>query len=82
MLEKGMVVKSAAGHDSGRFYLVVEAGAGYAYIADGKVRRLEKPKRKNERHLRPTKLRLATQEWTNRSLREQLRQFNETLLAD
>ncbi len=33
-----------------RFFVVVVEGA-FAYIADGRVRRIEKPKRKKEKHL-------------------------------
>ena len=54
-LMPGMVVRSVAGHDQDRFYVIVKTEAGYAYIADGKRRRLEAPKRKNPRHLRPTR---------------------------
>ncbi len=52
--EIGRVVFSAAGHDSGRFYAVVHWERGRAYIADGKARKLCKPKAKNPLHLRPT----------------------------
>ncbi len=43
----GRVVFSAAGHDSGRFYAVVHWEHGRAYIADGKSRKLARPKAKN-----------------------------------
>lgn len=42
---------SKAGHDKGEiFYIVCEAG-GYIYLADGKGRTLDKPKKKNLRHI-------------------------------
>lgn len=47
------VVVSLKGHDKGRLFAVIGfAGEGYALIADGKVRRLEKPKKKKLKHLR------------------------------
>ena len=58
MIETGTVVKSIAGHDKNRFYCIVAAGPGGVFIADGKSRPLEKPKRKNEKHLRPTNAKL------------------------
>lgn len=48
----GQLVESRSGRDSGRVYLVVEVpGEGYVKVADGMVRRLENPKKKNLRHL-------------------------------
>ena len=56
MLEKGQVVRSAAGHDKDSCYVVVRVEPdGFCAIADGKRRKLERPKRKNPRHLRPTR---------------------------
>ena len=40
-IEKGMIVKSIAGHDKNRFYVVVKIKDNRAYIADGKKRVLE-----------------------------------------
>ena len=55
MLKPGQIVKSIAGHDKGSFYMVVEAiNGGYVTIANGKARKLIKPKRKNPLHVRPT----------------------------
>ena len=55
MFQCGEVVFSAAGHDKERFYAVVEVGEdGCPLIADGKRRKLQSPKRKNPKHLRPT----------------------------
>ncbi len=66
-LERGTVVKSKAGHDAGSFYVVLkaehDAGSFYVvlkaesdfvWIADGRRRKSEKPKRKNIRHIAKT----------------------------
>ena len=59
MFQSGEVVFSAAGHDKERFYAVVGVGEdGCPLIADGKRRKLQSPKRKNPKHLRPTGKRL------------------------
>ena len=56
MLKRGQVVRSAAGHDKDSCYVVVRVEPdGFCAIADGKRRKLERPKRKNPRHLRPTR---------------------------
>ncbi len=51
----GMIVKSVAGHDKNKFYLVVNLKEKRAYIADGKKRLLGAPKAKNLIHLKVTK---------------------------
>ena len=45
------IVKSLAGHDKGRLYIVLESKNEYAILADGKIRQLLNPKRKKLKHL-------------------------------
>ena len=51
-IEKSDVVCSSAGRDKGGYFFVLETDEVYAVIADGKGRRLERPKRKKLKHLR------------------------------
>ena len=51
----GQVVYSKCGRDKGCAFIVISSEVGYVYIADGKTRRLEKPKRKKVKHIQPTK---------------------------
>jgi ribosomal protein L14E/L6E/L27E len=75
---EGTVVRSAAGHDKNRFYVIVKSEAGYVWIADGKERKLEKPKRKNPRHVAFTNTVLELAEVTsNKKLRTMLEPFYE-----
>ena len=46
------VVRSCAGRDSGQLFFVVELDESYVYLADGKGRRVEKPKRKKPQRQR------------------------------
>lgn len=46
------IVVSLNGRDAGNKFFVVDMEDGYAGIADGKGRRIEKPKRKKIKHLR------------------------------
>ena len=43
---------SLAGHDKGVIYAVVSEGNGMVHLADGRIRTLEKPKKKNQKHIR------------------------------
>lgn len=51
----GQVVYSKCGRDKGGVFIVVSVEDEYVYLADGKLRRLEKPKRKKLKHIQPTK---------------------------
>ena len=44
------VVVSTAGRDAGSLFYVLEADETYLLLADGKGRRIEKPKRKKRKH--------------------------------
>ena len=46
------IVRATAGRDSGALFFVTGVEDGYVYLADGKGRKLEKPKRKKLRHVR------------------------------
>ena len=64
----GSVVLANAGRDKGRYFVAVAASGGFVYIADGKERKLEKPKRKNIKHISPAGVNISTDELTNRKL--------------
>lgn len=75
----GQVVLSKAGKDSGSFYVILREEDDFAYIADGRLRKVEKPKLKRKKHLAPTKTVLEAKDCeTNSSLRAALSKFNET----
>jgi ribosomal protein L14E/L6E/L27E len=69
----GCVVRSIAGHDRDSLYVVVEALGPRVTIANGKARKLGKPKAKNTLHVWPTKFVLDMQSvTTDKKLRETL----------
>lgn len=51
-IQKADIVRSAAGRDAGRLFFVLSAEGEFAIIANGRERRIEKPKRKKLKHLR------------------------------
>ena len=48
---KSDVVVSLAGRDKGQLFFVVDADPDFVYVADGKGRKLEHPKRKKRKHI-------------------------------
>jgi hypothetical protein len=46
------VVVSDAGHDKGRVYLVTDVKGRFAYLADGRTRSADDPKKKRVTHIR------------------------------
>ena len=73
---RGTVVCSNMGRDKGYFLVVISSDSISALVCDGKERRLEKPKKKNLKHLSSTETVLSEEQMmTNKSLRHALREF-------
>ena len=49
--DKSSLIVSKAGRDKGQLFYVIDTDEQYVYLADGKSRRLEKPKRKKRKHV-------------------------------
>lgn len=73
------VVKSVAGHDSGKLYCVISQKDGFAHIVNGKTRKLDNPKRKKEKHLEPMNIEFTeeTENLTDKKIRRLLREIAE-----
>ncbi len=78
-IQGGSIVYSKAGHDRGGMFLVLRTDGEYAFLADGKVRKLDKPKKKKQKHLQKTNLRIALDEsvQTDAGIRKALAQLRE-----
>lgn len=48
----GGYVESVAGHDSGKYYVILQLDDEYVYLVDGKIRTLDRPKKKKKMHVR------------------------------
>ena len=58
-IEEGRVVRSLQGRDCGRCFVVLSCEAdGYVRYADGLTRKLDHPKKKKVKHIRPKPLRM------------------------
>ena len=77
MIPVGTIVKAKAGRDKEGFFVVVKNEEGWVYIADGRRRKVENPKKKNPIHLTVTNTVLSHSMDTNRNIRKALRYFRE-----
>lgn len=49
--ETGMLARSKCGHDAGNVYVIICVDQSYVYLVDGRIRTLEKPKKKKKKHV-------------------------------
>ncbi len=49
----GQFVFSKAGHDKGTLYVIVAEEGDFVYVAEGRLKTLEHPKRKRRLHIQP-----------------------------
>lgn len=50
----GQVVRSKCGRDVGKYFVVVGKENDFVFLADGDIRRVEAPKKKNIKHIQTT----------------------------
>ena len=50
-VKAGSAVRSIAGRDKGGLFIVLAVDAGYAYLADGDLRKTDSPKKKKLKHI-------------------------------
>lgn len=55
----GFFAYSLAGHDKDKMYMVIKEEKDYVWLADGNVRTLENPKKKNKKHIQIVKNQIA-----------------------
>lgn len=78
----GQVVKSKAGRDKDRFFIVLEVNdESYLSLVDGDLRKLSKPKRKKVKHIMVTKTVIPIDKssihWNDSYIRKHLEPFKE-----
>ncbi|WP_313134934.1 KOW domain-containing RNA-binding protein [Anaerocolumna sp.] len=49
--EVGEIVISKAGHDKGEHFVIVKSDSEYVYLVDGVFRTVDRPKKKNKKHV-------------------------------
>ncbi len=82
----GAVALSLSGRDAGIYCIVTECVGEYAYIADGRTRRVQKPKKKKLKHLRLTDFSVPDEvlkdgktDMTNREIRIFISEFHKAV---
>lgn len=73
-IERGSLVYSIAGRDKGSLFLVIKRDGDFIYLADGKLRRIENPKKKKLKHVNKTNtlLELDFENISNSDIRKNL----------
>ncbi len=72
----GRIVRSLAGRDKGKFLVVVKADGDFLYLADGKERRLDSPKKKRIKHTAFTNTVIDTEALTDKKLRSVIAEYS------
>ncbi len=81
---EGSIVRSIAGRDKGDLFIVISREGDYAYLANGELRKVDRPKKKKLKHLQGSntvsefirnKLQTAGKV-TNSEVRKALSEFN------
>jgi ribosomal protein L14E/L6E/L27E len=69
-MTRGTVVFSKAGRDKGRAMVVLEADGEFLMLADGRLRTIERPKKKKVKHVQPTNFQLDMKPECGRELQD------------
>lgn len=73
----GYYAASKAGHDRNEIYIIISEDGEYVYLADGRLRTVEHPKRKNRKHIQI--IRQGVDEKLCQALKDKKPVDNETL---
>ena len=76
----GKIVISKKGRDMGKYLAVINCDKNYVFVADGKERKLETPKRKNIKHISITADTLTKDQMkTNKQLKKAIAVYKNTV---
>ncbi|SHI49277.1 KOW domain-containing RNA-binding protein [Parasporobacterium paucivorans] len=59
--EIGTLVFSRAGHDKDNLYVIISEEPEYVFLADGKIKTIENPKKKNKKHIQVIHSKIETE---------------------
>ena len=77
----GQIVCSLKGSDKGSFLIIVGVDKKYVYLCDGKRYKLDRPKRKNSKHVSSTVTILNREEFlTDKAARKALAVYRSNLV--
>ena len=70
----GLFARSLAGHDKDRGYVIVREEEDSVYLADGRLRTVARPKRKNKKHVQPIQ-RQFDGGWSDEAVKKAIRGY-------
>ncbi|OUN68078.1 hypothetical protein B5E64_11585 [Drancourtella sp. An12] len=73
--EPGMLVRSLAGHDKGKLYIIIEERDQMLLLSDGEIRTMARPKAKKVMHVQLIKEKLEEKEMTDISIRSFIKKY-------
>ena len=73
----GMLARSKAGHDKDKVYVIIDKDDTYVYLVDGKIRTLDKPKKKKWKHVQLIKRQYDIRETSDVKIKRILRLWNQ-----
>lgn len=79
-LKTGSIVRAKAGREKDGFFVVTAVDNGFCFIADGKSRKLDSPKRKNIKHISVTNSMIGIDGLTDKKLRILLKEFGKGIV--
>ena len=78
----GMLATSRAGHDKDTTYVIIGEEKEYVYLADGRLKTVGQPKKKNKRHIQIIKkVQLQKNEdgWNDLEVKKILKEYHKNL---
>ncbi|OUP01428.1 hypothetical protein B5F37_07780 [Drancourtella sp. An210] len=78
--ETGALVKSLAGHDRGRLYIIIEETEDSLFLTDGRLRPMEKPKRKKKKHVQVILKKIENEEFTDENIRTFIKKYQSEIM--
>lgn len=75
--ENGKIARIIAGHDKDLFMVITAVEGNFAYVANGKERKLLAPKKKNIKHLRLTSTVIDMSDLTDKKLRKIIGEYTD-----
>lgn len=81
-MKAGMLVRSKAGHDKGKMYVIAGQDEAYVYLVDGSARKLANPKKKRKKHVQPVRRQYEISEADDGSIRSIVKDYQKETTPD
>lgn len=75
---EGKLARSKAGHDKKNIYVILREDDAYVYLVDGKIRTVDKPKKKNKKHIQIIKkfqTETDSKKWNDLEIKQMIKEY-------